>query len=103
MKRSVHALTACFLLKCRFVEAAEDLERIGRLIQRDKPIAAKNTVLTLYRGIADLKNFPNRGRSGRIDGTRELIFPSLPYVAVYRLHKGAVEVVRVYHVAQDWP
>jgi plasmid stabilization system protein ParE len=45
-------------------EAAEDLERIGRLIQRDKPIAAKNTVLTLYRGIADLGTFPNRGRSG---------------------------------------
>jgi toxin ParE1/3/4 len=84
-------------------EAAEDLERIGRLIQRDKPIAAKNTVLTLYRGIADLKNFPNRGRSGRIEGTRELTFPSLPYIAVYRLHQGAVEVVRVYHGAQDWP
>ena len=65
--------------------------------------ATKNTVLTLYRGIADLKNFPNRGRSGRIDGTRELIFPSLPYIAVYRFHKGAVEVVRVYHAAQDWP
>jgi plasmid stabilization system protein ParE len=58
-------------------EAAEDLERIGRLFQRDKPIAAKNTVLTLYRGIEDLKNFPNRGRSGSIEGTRELIFPSL--------------------------
>jgi plasmid stabilization system protein ParE len=42
-------------------EAAEDLERIVRLIQRDKPIAAKNTVLTLYRGIADLKNFPIAG------------------------------------------
>ena len=64
-------------------EAAEDLERIGRLIQRDKPMAAKNTVLTLYRGIADLGTFPNRGRSGRIEGTRELIFPSLPFIAVY--------------------
>jgi plasmid stabilization system protein ParE len=61
-------------------EAAEDLERIGRLIQRDKPMAAKNTVLILYRGIADLGTFPNRGRSGRIEGTRELIFPSLPFI-----------------------
>jgi toxin ParE1/3/4 len=83
-------------------EAAKDSERIGRLIQRDKLIAAKNTVLTLYRGIADLRNFPNHGRSGRIEGTRELIFPSLPYIAVYPLHMGAVEVVRVYHAAQDW-
>jgi toxin ParE1/3/4 len=82
-------------------EAAEDLHR--RLIQRDKPMAAKNTVLTLYRGIADLGTFPNRGRSGRIEGTRELIFPSLPFIAVYRLHTEAVEVVRIYHAAQDWP
>jgi toxin ParE1/3/4 len=66
-------------------------------------MAAKNTVLTLYRGIADLGTFPNRGRSGRIEGTRELIFPSLPFIAVYRLHKEAVEVVRIYHAAQDWP
>jgi toxin ParE1/3/4 len=66
-------------------------------------MAAKNTVLTLYRWIADLGTFPNRGRSGRIEGTRELIFPSLPFIAVYRLHKEAVEVVRIYHAAQDWP
>jgi len=28
-------------------EAAEDLERIGRRIQQDKPNAARNVVLTL--------------------------------------------------------
>ena len=50
-----------------------------------------------------MRTFPNRGRSGRIEGTRELVFPSLPYIAVYRVHNGAVEVVRIYHAAQDWP
>ena len=84
-------------------EAAEDLERIGRRIQQDKPNAARSVVLTLYRGITELRTFPNRGRSGRIEGTRELVFPSLPYVAVYRLRNEAVEIVRIYHAAQDWP
>jgi addiction module RelE/StbE family toxin len=84
-------------------EAADDLERIGRRIQQDKPLAARNIVLTLYRGISDLHSFPNRGRSGRIEGTRELVFPSLPYIAVYRLRNESVEVVRIYHAAQDWP
>ena len=60
-------------------------------------------MLTLYRGISDLHSFPNRGRSGRIEGTRELVFPSLPYIAVYRLRNESVEVVRIYHAAQDWP
>jgi toxin ParE1/3/4 len=66
-------------------EAAEDIERIGRRTQQDKPTAARSVVLTLYRGITELQAFPNRARSGRIEGTRELVFPSLPYIAVYRV------------------
>jgi toxin ParE1/3/4 len=50
-----------------------------------------------------LKNFPSLGREGRIEGTRELIFPGLPYIAVYRIKDQVVEVPRVYHAAQDWP
>ena len=84
-------------------EAADDLERIGRRIQQDNPPAARYIVLTLYRGISDLRSFPNRGRSGGIEGRRELVFPSLPYLAVYRLRNESVEVVRIYHEAQDWP
>lgn len=84
-------------------EAAEDIERIGRRIQQDKPMAARSLLLNLYRGITELQAFPNRGRSGRIEGTRELVFPSLPYIAVYRVRGEAVEVVRIYHAAQDWP
>jgi toxin ParE1/3/4 len=84
-------------------EAAEDLERIGQRIQQDKPKAARETVLRIYRGIAELKIFPGRGRTGRMEGTRELVFPSLPYIAVYRLTNDRIEVVRIYHGAQDWP
>jgi hypothetical protein len=32
-----------------------------------------------------VKDLPDRGRIGREEGTRELLFPPLPYVAVYRL------------------
>jgi len=67
-------------------QAAEDLERIGRLIQRDKPMATKNTVLALYRGIADLKNFPNRGAQRtyrghtRVDFSLLTLYRGLPFV-----------------------
>ena len=47
--------------------------------------------------------FPDRGRIGRIAGTRELIFAPLPYIAVYRVNDDAVEILRIYHSAQDWP
>jgi toxin ParE1/3/4 len=50
-----------------------------------------------------LETFPNRGRIGRITGTRELVFAPLPYIAVYRVKDDAVEILRTYHSAQDWP
>jgi toxin ParE1/3/4 len=46
---------------------------------------------------------PYRGRPGREEGTRELLFPPLPYIAVYRVNKDAIEVLRIYHPAQDRP
>ncbi len=49
-----------------------------------------------------LRKFPYRGRKGRQEGTRELIFPGLPYIAVYRVKEELVELARIYHAAQDW-
>jgi addiction module RelE/StbE family toxin len=84
-------------------EAAKDLERIFRRIQRDNPIAAREVVKTLYDGCSALRTFPNRGRVSRIRGRRELVFPSLPYIALYRVKEQVVEISRIYHGAQDWP
>jgi len=48
-----------------------------------------------------LKASPHRGRPGRENGTREILFPPLPYVAVYRVKEQMIEVVRIYHGAQQ--
>ena len=84
-------------------EAVGDLEYIGRRIERDKPNAAREVTLRIYRGVTDLSAFPERGRTGRIDGTRELVFSGLPYIVVYRIAAGHLEILRIYHAAQDWP
>jgi plasmid stabilization system protein ParE len=47
--------------------------------------------------------WPGRGRPGREEGTREILFPPTPYVAVYRVREQTIEVVRIYHAAQDRP
>jgi hypothetical protein len=49
-----------------------------RHIQRDIFTAARKVADTIYIGVTNLDNFPNRGRTGRIDGIRELLFPPLP-------------------------
>jgi toxin ParE1/3/4 len=50
-----------------------------------------------------LESFPNRGRNGRIGGTRELVLAPLPYIVVYRVTTDSVEIIRIYHSAQNWP
>jgi len=81
--------------------AVEDLERIFRHIEKDNPTAARETVKAIYDGCEALRDFPRRGRTGRMYGRRELVFS--PYIAVYQVKEHAVEISRIYHAAQDWP
>lgn len=42
------------------------------------------------------------GRIGRARGTRELVFPDLPYIVVYRV-TDSVEILALVHAARQWP
>ena len=83
--------------------AAQDLYNIVRYIQRDNPGAAATVAQTIYDGCGKLVDFPRRGRKGRMEGTRELVFPGLPYIVVYRVQDQELEILRIYHGAQDRP
>jgi len=52
-----------------------------------------------------LGDFPHSGRIGRVEGTRELPLPPLPFIVVYRVVEQAniVETVNVIHAVQRWP
>jgi len=83
--------------------AANDLYHIVHRIRQDSPAAADEAATILFEGCSSLRDFPRRGRKGRIEGTRELVFAGLPYIVVYRIQDQAVEIARIYHGAQDWP
>jgi toxin ParE1/3/4 len=84
--------------------AAEDLERVCAWIEQENPEASKRVAKIVYEGCARLKAFPNMGRaSQRMNGRRELTFPSLPYIVVYQVKENTVEISRIYHGAQNWP
>jgi toxin ParE1/3/4 len=84
--------------------AAEDLRHICEWIERDHPDAARRVATTIYNGIAQLRTAPGLGReSSRLAGWRELVFPPLPYLAVYRIKQNVIEIARIYHGAQNWP
>jgi toxin ParE1/3/4 len=83
--------------------AAEDFFRIIEYIRQENPPAAQRIARTIYESAGSLKSFPYKGRTGRVEGTRELPLPPLPFVVVYRLVKDIVEIVNVIHGAQKWP
>ena len=83
--------------------AAADLQHISDYLAERHPQYRQPTLRKLYDTIQALKNATARGRSGREQGTRELFFPPLPYVAVYRVREQSIEVLRIYHTAQNRP
>jgi toxin ParE1/3/4 len=58
--------------------------------------------LAICDQIGGLAKFPESGRPGRRQDTRELSISGLPYLAVYRIREDVGEILRVFHGAQDW-
>jgi toxin ParE1/3/4 len=86
-------------------DAAAELQRIVDYIRLDNSAAAQRVGRAIYNRLSVLEKFPESGRIGRVEGTRELPLPSLPFIVVYRVVERAnvVEIVNVIHGAQRWP
>ena len=84
----------------RTTEAADQLEAAVRPIQQDNPTAARNVAQAVIDRIEQLTTFPSLGRHGEVKGTRELVSP--PYVVVYRSDDEIVEILHIWHGAQEW-
>jgi toxin ParE1/3/4 len=84
--------------------AQADLKHIHGYIHEDNPSAAI-AVLGMIRNAVhgQLKTSPLSGRVGRVEGTRELVIPRLPYIVAYRIGNSGIQIIRVLHGAQRWP
>ena len=85
-------------------KALKDLISIREYIEQDNPKAAVDlTKKIVLKIVEQLSRFQNIGKAGRINGTRELIIPNTPYIAVYWVKSDTVEVLRVLHTSIKWP
>jgi toxin ParE1/3/4 len=84
-------------------EAAADLERIADYLFEHTPDHAARLVRAPHDAPTTLLTFPNRGRLGKKEGTRQLVMSPLPYIVVYTVRGDALYVVRILHRAQQWP
>jgi toxin ParE1/3/4 len=83
-------------------EIAADLERIAEYLFEHTPDVRSDSC-ALYEASGTLLMFPNRGRLGKKEGTRELVMAPLPYIVVYTVRGDTIYIVRILHGAQQWP
>jgi plasmid stabilization system protein ParE len=81
--------------------AVKDLDHIFRRIEQDNPKAAHEVIQTIYEAVYPWRNFLN-GAPWTDARPPRLVFPGLPYLAVYKLSDHGVEISRFWHGAQDW-
>ena len=81
-----------------------DLQSIALWIEQDRGIETANRIAhRIYEAVQSLRTMPHRGRYGRVENTRELVIPRLPYLVVYQISPEGLIVLNVVHGAQRWP
>jgi toxin ParE1/3/4 len=83
--------------------ALADREAIFDYIEADSPRSAIAVDRRIQECVENLKRFPEMGRIGRVEGTRELVITRTPYIAAYRIAGDTVRILRLLHGAQQWP
>ena len=80
--------------------ALEDLASIQAYIGARNPRAAARMAQELLLACEKLELFPDRGRGGLVPGTRELT-TVWPYIIVYRHTLERIDILRIWHGAQN--
>ncbi len=83
--------------------AVADRAAIFDYIEADSPQAAIIVDDRISKQVETLARFPESGRPGRIEGTRELVIGRTPYIVAYRIMENTVRILRVLHGSQRWP
>lgn len=82
--------------------AADELEAAQTYYHELNPMAARVLARRIVEAAMRLREQPQIGRAGFREDTREWVVARTPYVLVYRSTAQAVEILHVWHAAQDW-
>lgn len=83
-------------------EAIADRGAIYDHIEAKNPAAALALDTLFAEKSGQLTAYPERARAGRVPGTRELVVHR-HYLLVYDLIGERIRILRVLHVARQWP
>ena len=83
--------------------ALNDLDAIREFIAQGNSAAAARVRTVIQTAVLRLADYPNLGRAGRVEGTRELVVADLPYIIAYRVVENQLRILSVIHAARQWP
>ena len=90
-------------LKLRWTHPAlADLVEAQNYIARDNATAVRAIAQRIWDAAQKLRDNPDIGRKGHVQGTREWVVNGSPYLIVYRVKNDAVEILRVWHGRRNW-
>ena len=85
-------------------EAELDIISLASEIKlQNNAATAKHMLLEIKKQFDALAEYPDAGRVGGCDGTREVVMSGMPYITIYEQTDSAVIVVRVLRGAAGHP
>ncbi len=82
--------------------ALQDLSGIAKYLSQHGDNAANDVAEHIWQAGLSLADMPSRGRAGRVPATRELVLTKYPYVLVYRVEDGKVQILRIIHTSRQY-
>lgn len=84
--------------------ARDDLAAIRDWIAEDDERAADRVIARIVQTAMMFGQFPQLGRAGLVDGTREFSVVGLPYLIVYQIASDTdVDVLTIIHTRRIYP
>ena len=79
-----------------------DLSEAGEFIAVENPEAGSKMAERVLEAVEYLVTYPNIGREGRLADSKELVVTGTPFIVIYRVRNGVVQILRVLHHARQW-
>ena len=82
--------------------ARQDLHDIFAYIAEENPNTARALLSEIKERVIVLQDYPELGRVGRVEGTRELVLTGTHYILPYREKDQQIQILAVFHTARKW-
>ena len=85
--------------------ARNDLNEAIQWLNQRNPVAARKTARLINLQVSQLGAYPQLGRVGLVDGSRELVIQHTRYIAAYQINiqNNSIEVLAHMHESMQWP